>query len=101
MPSAGDIVIAPSRKPGANRSYKLINSATGKEMAPAFACAEALDVVAVLQSSSSAMVDGGPFPAISRSRTTLLGTLAIRRILRPVADQNAPPAMLPRATSQP
>jgi hypothetical protein len=50
-------------------------------MAPAFACAEALDVVAVLQSTSRAMVGGGPFPATSRSRTTLLGTLAIRRIL--------------------
>jgi hypothetical protein len=48
MPSAGDIAIDTSRKPGTNRSYKLINLATGNEMTPAFTCAEALDVVAVL-----------------------------------------------------
>jgi len=33
---------------------------------------------------SHAMVHGGPFPATSDARTTSVGTLAIRRFLRPV-----------------
>ena len=41
------------------------------------------------------MVHGGPFPATSDGRTTSVGTLAINRFLRPVAYQNAPPALLP------
>ena len=44
-----------------------------------------------------AMVHGGPFPATSDSRTTSVGTLAIRRFLRPVAYQNLPDALLPAA----
>jgi NADP-dependent aldehyde dehydrogenase len=46
---------------------------------------------------SHAMVHGGPFPATSDSRTTSVGTLAIRRFLRPVCYQNLPTALLPEA----
>jgi alpha-ketoglutaric semialdehyde dehydrogenase len=44
---------------------------------------------------SHAMVHGGPFPATSDTRTTSVGTLAIRRFLRPVCYQNLAAAMLP------
>jgi NADP-dependent aldehyde dehydrogenase len=48
---------------------------------------------------SHAMVHGGPFPATSDSRTTSVGTLAIRRFLRPVCYQNLAPALLPEAVA--
>jgi NADP-dependent aldehyde dehydrogenase len=44
---------------------------------------------------ANAMVHGGPFPATSDSRTTSVGTLAIRRFLRPVSYQNLPQYLLP------
>jgi NADP-dependent aldehyde dehydrogenase len=44
-----------------------------------------------------AMVHGGPFPATSDSRTTSVGTLAIRRFLRPVCYQDIPDNLLPAA----
>ncbi|GAB0113602.1 aldehyde dehydrogenase (NADP(+)) [Acidisoma sp. C75] len=44
---------------------------------------------------SHAMVHGGPFPATSDSRTTSVGTLAIRRFLRPVCYQNVAEHLLP------
>jgi len=44
---------------------------------------------------SHAMVHGGPFPATSDSRSTSVGTLSIRRFLRPVSYQNIPAALLP------
>jgi NADP-dependent aldehyde dehydrogenase len=44
-----------------------------------------------------AMVHGGPFPATSDGRTTSVGTLAIRRFLRPVCYQDVPPSLLPDA----
>ena len=42
-----------------------------------------------------AMVHGGPYPATSDSRTTSVGTLAIRRFLRPVCYQDMPAVLLP------
>ena len=42
-----------------------------------------------------AMVHGGPYPATSDSRTTSVGTLAIRRFLRPVCYQDFPQDLLP------
>jgi NADP-dependent aldehyde dehydrogenase len=42
-----------------------------------------------------AMVHGGPFPATSDSRTSSVGTLAIRRFLRPVCYQDFPASLLP------
>jgi NADP-dependent aldehyde dehydrogenase len=42
-----------------------------------------------------AMVHGGPFPATSDGRTTSVGTLAIRRFLRPVSYQNLLQELLP------
>jgi alpha-ketoglutaric semialdehyde dehydrogenase len=42
-----------------------------------------------------AMVHGGPFPATSDSRTTSVGSLAIRRFLRPDCYQNLSPDLLP------
>ncbi len=44
---------------------------------------------------SHAMVHGGPFPATSESRTTSVGSLAIRRFLRPVCYQDIPADLLP------
>jgi 2,5-dioxopentanoate dehydrogenase len=44
-----------------------------------------------------AMVHGGPFPATSDSRMTSVGTLAIRRFLRPVCYQDLPLELLPAA----
>ena len=46
---------------------------------------------------SYAMVHGGPYPATSDSRTTSVGSLAIRRFLRPVCYQDLPQALLPEA----
>ena len=43
-----------------------------------------------------AMVHGGPFPATSDGRTTSVGTLAIRRFLRPVCYQDLPEGLLPQ-----
>jgi NADP-dependent aldehyde dehydrogenase len=44
---------------------------------------------------ASAMVHGGPYPATTDGRSTSVGTLAIRRFLRPVCYQNFPDALLP------
>ncbi len=44
-----------------------------------------------------AMVHGGPYPATSDPRTTSVGSLAIRRFLRPVCYQDLPDALLPEA----
>ena len=46
---------------------------------------------------SHAMVHGGPYPSTSDGRTTSVGTLAIRRFLRPVCYQDLPEALLPEA----
>jgi alpha-ketoglutaric semialdehyde dehydrogenase len=46
---------------------------------------------------SHAMVHGGPYPATSDARTTSVGTLAIRRFLRPVCYQDLPASLLPDA----
>jgi len=43
-----------------------------------------------------AMVHGGPYPASTNFGATSVGTLAIRRFLRPVSYQNIPEAVLPR-----
>ena len=42
-----------------------------------------------------AMVHGGPYPASTNFGHTSVGTLAIRRFLRPVSYQNIPQALLP------
>jgi NADP-dependent aldehyde dehydrogenase len=42
-----------------------------------------------------AMVHGGPFPASTNFGATSVGTLSIRRWLRPVCYQNLPESMLP------
>lgn len=42
-----------------------------------------------------AMVHGGPFPASTNFGATSVGTLAIRRFLRPVCYQNIPEGLLP------
>jgi NADP-dependent aldehyde dehydrogenase len=41
------------------------------------------------------MVHGGPYPASTNFGATSVGTLSIRRFLRPVAYQNLPEALLP------
>ena len=42
-----------------------------------------------------AMVHGGPYPASTNFGATSVGTMAIRRFLRPVSYQNIPPEILP------
>ena len=42
-----------------------------------------------------AQVHGGPYPASTNFGATSVGTMAIRRWLRPVAYQNLPDALLP------
>ena len=42
-----------------------------------------------------AMVHGGPYPASTNFGHTSVGTLSIRRFLRPVCYQNMPDALLP------
>ena len=44
-----------------------------------------------------AMVHGGPYPTTSDGRSTSVGSLAIRRFLRPVCYQDVPQALLPEA----
>lgn len=43
-----------------------------------------------------AMVHGGPYPASTNFGHTSVGTLSIRRFLRPVCYQNIPDALMPR-----
>lgn len=45
---------------------------------------------------SDAMVHGGPYPASTNFGATSVGTLSIRRFLRPVCYQNIPSALLPK-----
>lgn len=47
-----------------------------------------------------AMVHGGPYPASTNFGATSVGTMAIRRWLRPVSYQNIPDALLPEALRQ-
>ena len=42
-----------------------------------------------------AMVHGGPYPASTNFGATSVGTMAIRRFLRPVSYQNVPASVLP------
>ncbi|MBU2359432.1 MAG: aldehyde dehydrogenase family protein, partial [Alphaproteobacteria bacterium] len=49
---------------------------------------------------ADAMVHGGPFPASTNFGATSVGTLAIRRFLRPVCYQNMPAALLPADLQQ-
>lgn len=44
---------------------------------------------------ATAMVHGGPFPATSDSRSSSVGTAAIKRFLRPVCYQNLAQSLLP------
>jgi alpha-ketoglutaric semialdehyde dehydrogenase len=44
---------------------------------------------------ADAMVHGGPYPASTNFGATSVGTLAIRRFLRPVSFQNMPVGLLP------
>jgi 2,5-dioxopentanoate dehydrogenase len=46
---------------------------------------------------SHAMTHGGPFPATTDSRSTSVGTSAIKRFARPVTFQSAPESLLPDA----
>ena len=45
---------------------------------------------------ADAMVHGGPYPASTNFGHTSVGTLSIRRFLRPVCYQNMPEALLPK-----
>jgi NADP-dependent aldehyde dehydrogenase len=45
---------------------------------------------------ADSMVHGGPYPASTNFGATSVGTLSIRRFLRPVCYQNLPKALLPK-----
>ncbi len=45
---------------------------------------------------TDSMVHGGPYPASTNFGATSVGTLSIRRFLRPVCYQNVPETLLPR-----
>ena len=47
-----------------------------------------------------AMVHGGPYPASTNFGATSVGTMAVRRFLRPVCYQNIPQSLLPSDLSQ-
>ena len=47
-----------------------------------------------------AMVHGGPYPASTNFGATSVGTMSIRRFLRPVSYQNLPAALLPQDMTQ-
>ena len=44
---------------------------------------------------ADAMVHGGPYPASTNFGATSVGTMAIRRFVRPVCYQNIPDSVLP------
>ena len=44
---------------------------------------------------ADAMVHGGPYPASTNFGATSVGTMSIRRFLRPVSFQNIPAGLLP------
>ncbi|MBL4839548.1 MAG: aldehyde dehydrogenase (NADP(+)), partial [Thalassospira sp.] len=44
---------------------------------------------------SDTMVHGGPYPASTNFGATSVGTMSIRRFLRPVCYQNIPTDVLP------
>ena len=46
------------------------------------------------------MVHGGPYPASTNFGATSVGTMAIRRFVRPVCYQNFPDALLPADLSK-
>jgi len=47
-----------------------------------------------------AMQHGGPFPATTDSRSTSVGSYAIKRFARPVAYQDMPDSLLPEALKE-
>ncbi len=49
---------------------------------------------------ADAMVHGGPYPASTNFGATSVGTMSIRRFLRPVSYQNMPEALLPEDLRQ-
>ncbi len=49
---------------------------------------------------SHAMVHGGPYPATADGRSTSVGSLAIRRFLRPVCYQDLPAELLPESAAR-
>lgn len=49
---------------------------------------------------ADAMVHGGPYPASTNFGATSVGTLSIRRFLRPVCYQNLPEALMPEDLRQ-
>lgn len=70
----------------ARRLLPLLERKAGRVLANGFPTG--VDVV-------DAMVHGGPYPASTNFGATSVGTLAIRRFLRPVCYQNLPAAILP------
>jgi NADP-dependent aldehyde dehydrogenase len=78
----------PSDEPDAARLMPILERKAGRILANGFPTGvEVCD----------AMVHGGPYPATTNFGHTSVGTLAIRRFLRPVCFQAIPDALLPEA----
>ncbi len=70
----------------AARLLPILEQKAGRILANGFATGVEVD---------PAMMHGGPYPASTNAATTSVGTLAIRRFLRPVCYQNLPERLLP------
>lgn len=70
----------------AARLLPVLEQKAGRILANGFATGVEVD---------GAMMHGGPYPASTNAATTSVGTLAIRRFLRPVCYQNLPASLLP------
>ena len=70
----------------AARLLPVLEQKAGRVLANGFATGVEVD---------AAMMHGGPYPASTNAATTSVGTLAIRRFLRPVCYQNLPERLMP------
>jgi NADP-dependent aldehyde dehydrogenase len=78
--------IADSDLPAAQRLLPLLEKKAGRILINGFGTGVEV---------AHAMVHGGPYPSTSDGRSTSVGSLAIRRFLRPVCYQDMPAALLP------
>lgn len=88
--SKGDLALAKicADLPTARRLLPILERKAGRVLVNGFPTG--VEVV-------DAMVHGGPYPASTNFGATSVGTLSIRRFLRPVSLQNLPEGLLPQA----
>ncbi|WP_298948402.1 aldehyde dehydrogenase (NADP(+)) [uncultured Paracoccus sp.] len=80
------IQMDPEDAPEARRLLPILERKAGRVLANGFPTGVEV---------AEAMVHGGPYPASTNFGATSVGTLAIRRFLRPVCFQNIPEGVLP------